>query len=205
MKKILLVAGLLMCGHGGAAIALPVTLDFDALSNPPGVSGLPNTHGTTIDEDGFRLITNASFGGFASFSPSSGFYTGSTSLFSNTVGSFTTLSQINGDSFSMAGIALAFRTVPESQTASLTFTGVKSGGPVTQTFSFVQGPTISVQNFSFGASFSDLLSVSWIQGNEGHQFDNIQVDGAPVAAPEPGMLALFGLGLAGLGFVRGGR
>jgi len=206
MKRSFIVATVLIAvASSGWVRAAPVTLDFDTLGVAP--STAPITFGNIYDEDGFRLQTNAVFGGFGSYNnPSSVFYTGSTALFANQNGGLTTLTQLNGDPFSMTGINLAFRgPTIVGQSTSLVFTGIKSGGStVVQTFNYDQATVapISSENFLFSANFTDLISVSWLQGNEGHQFDNIVVDGSPSSGvPEPAGLAVFGLGLVLLGLM----
>lgn len=205
MRRTLFAAGMLLAGWTGTANAAPVTMDFDSLPVSPTTAVI--TFGGVIEEDGFRLTTSTAFGGFGSFNnPSSPFYTGSTAIFSNLGGGVTTLTQINGNPFTMSAINLAFRG-PRivGQATSLTFTGLTTTGTVSQTFNYNQETVvpISSENFFFGAGFTDLLSVSWVQGSEGHQFDNIVVDGSPsVDVAAPATLGLFGAALLGFGVAR---
>ena len=173
----------------GAASATPVTLDFEGFFNPPGGPGI-NTFGQTIAEDGFVLNTGAVFGGFASYSPSSVFYTGSVAMFANQSISTVVLTQDGGGAFSIGSIALATTNGLASGTP-LVFTGVRSDtGIVQQAFSF-DG---TLQVFGFLSGFTDLVSLSWTQDPSNNvQFDNIVVDGDPVAVSAPVPAALLAL------------
>jgi len=170
----------------GTAHAAPVTLDFESFPNPPGGSGIVS-HGNTIVENGFVLSTNAAFGGFASYSSSSIFYTGSVAMFANQANGSVVLTQDGGGAFSIESIALATTNLLPSGNP-LVITGVRSDTSIVQQ-AFSYGATIEV--YSFTSGFTDLVSLSWTQDPSNNvQFDNIVVDNAPVAVPVAGQAML---------------
>lgn len=189
--SVVCVAGVLW---SGAVSATPVTLDFEGFANPPGGSGI-NSHGNNISEDGFDLFTNAAFGGFASYSSSSGFYRGSVAMFANQVGATTLITQTGGGAFSILSIALATTNLLPTGTP-LTITGVRSDTSIVQqAFSFDGTMTV----YAFTSGFTDLVSLSWTtDGTNGPQIDNVVVDGNPMAVPVAGHALLLSLVLPAL-------
>ncbi len=102
--------------------------------------------------------------------------------------------------FTINSIDLAplFRT--QASKGQLTFYGMfQDGGTIEQTFDLNNTYTFTTYHFR---GFSNLLQVYWIQDYDYvHQFDNIVVDEA-AQIPEPGSLALLGLGILGLAAAR---
>jgi len=174
-----------------AANADLVVIDFDSLG--PLYTQMPS-----YSEDGFDLTSSiSSSDAFASWGSGDEGYLGSPALANAWINGTTTLSAADGSAFSLISIDLG-PLIGGVYGASVTFTGeIFGGGSVDQAF----GP-ISVgafTTFSFGG-FTNLTSVSWVQISPHHQFDNIVIDTQSV--PEPGTLALFGIGLAAMGLSR---
>ena len=181
MKRITaLFAALLLAASAHAA-----TVTFDPLTQAG--SGW-NSVGPTYSESGFTFSTTT---GFASAQTgNTGWYFGSTSLFNNFANETTTLTQTGGGIFSLNSIDLAPVSTSYGDGASITFIGqLNGGGSISQTFTLDHG--FAFETFLFNG-FSNLLSVSWVQANPYHQFDNIVLN----ETPEPESLALLGLALA---------
>ena len=122
---------------------------------------------------------------------SGSFYQGSTMLFNNTVNGVITFERIDGAAFDLASIDLAALFVGGGA-PTINFVGNLSGGG--QVFaSYTVQNSVGIETFSFaGLGFDGLSSVSWVQENSFHQFDNIAI------VPAPATLALLGLaGFAG--------
>ena len=84
--------------------------------------------------------------------------------------------------------------------------GIGSSSPradgSTATQSFTLDPFIGqLQTFTFDSRFQYITAVRWSQEWPYHSFDNIQV-GTSFSAPEPSSLALLGLGIIGVGYMR---
>lgn len=115
------------------------------------------------------------------------FYQGSTALFNNTVSGVMTLSQDNGNPFSMDSIGLSALFVGGGA-PTINFVGNLNGGG--QVFaSYTVQNSVGFETFSFaGLGFGNLDSMNWVQENSFHQFDDITI------IPAPASLALLGLG-----------
>ncbi len=120
-----------------------------------------------------------------------GFYQGSTMMFNNTVNGVMIFSRIDGAAFDLASIDLAALFVG-GNTPTVNFVGNLSGGGTVNASYTVHNGT-GIETFSFaGMGFNGLSSVTWVQENAFHQFDNITI------VPAPATLALLGLaGFAG--------
>ena len=178
-----------LVGAQELAMAAPVTIDFGALDWL--ATGQSVGIGPTFDEDGFRVSGSS----LAYFTSSSDESTGSApSLFEKTFDGQITLTQLNGNLFSIYSIDLA--EFGQNYTPTVTFTGTKvDGSVVTDSFTLDGSfPQFSLdgrsETFLFSSEFTDLVSVSWNQGSQAplnlprnaHQFDNIVVEGGTTSA-----------------------
>jgi hypothetical protein len=176
-----------------ATPSLAVTIDFDSLENP---TNTMFTVASPYVEDGFSISTASNF---SSIGQGSSRYAGSAGLF---VGSNLDMSVLTGPGvFDLLSIELSFLD-PAGTSPPIVFTGnLSGGGSVSQT---LQPIGFGFTQFNFNSSFTDLISVSWLNGDDtlnAHQFDNITVRGSsPI--PEPATMLLFSAGLAGLGVFR---
>ena len=172
-----------------------VILDFEGLSV---ANTGTNDVGDQYVESGFVLAgTSTGLGTgsteFARFGTISNRFTGSTALFSNTRGGLITLSEVDGNAFSLDSIDLA--ELNGNNVASTTFVGqLLGGGTTSQTFT-LDGIAFGPETFTFDDSFNSVTSVIWTQANPFHQFDNIAISEAvsSSAVPEPTSIATFGI------------
>jgi hypothetical protein len=156
-----------------------------------------------IQTQGFTLTaTNPPTGfssGFEAHGPSSQFYAGEVGIVtfaptSSPPDNVIELTQTNGQPFNLVSIDLA-RNSAFDPAPSVTFTGTKPGGTVTETFTVtVPVGTAAFQTFQF-TGFTGVTSVSWGQPqlSDGlHQFSNIDISLGVV--PEPSVPCLVVLG-----------
>lgn len=177
MKRLLLTTFLAATSFAASA----TVIDFN------GVTGNSNSsYGTQYQEEGFQLNAER----LATIRPDdTSRYTGSTSFFDNYVNGVTTLKKIDGSAFSIDSIDLdGFNRLA----ANVTFTATLLNNTQTST-TFTTDASYGLQTFVFSSAFDNVKSVSWTQASPYHSFDNIVVGAAQV--PEPGTVAVFGLGL----------
>jgi hypothetical protein len=156
---------------------------------------------------------------FFSHCPGDSGYAGSTALWVlNTEASFTTLISENGW-FAIRSIDIA-TTFPNGIGGLLAFEGrTRDGTRVRQEFTVGNSNPVAFTTLTFGAEFTDLLSLTWLTGplnrdcgprqgmclfygNAHVQFDNVVVVST---APEPSTLALMGSGLVWVGIMASRR
>jgi len=210
-----LIAGLVSI----AASATPVTITFDPLvASGTGFTSIQynvNPDESSYTESGFVLSAaghEAGHSGFGSaHSGQTDYYFGSTSLFNDdTNGGLTVLTKLGGGAFALTSMKLAalnntWSFYPNAE--YVTFTGtLENGSTVTQKVLLANNTSFQTVNF---VGFDDVTSVTWAQGSATtrsfNQFDDIVVDGTvtggtptPAPIPEPGSIALLGLGLVAL-------
>jgi len=188
----------------GSAMAGDIVLDFSDVA--PGTLSVFNPY----QSQGFTLTSSS--GGFVFNSPDTGNGVtqtpGMNSYYANANGlaafspATVTLTQTDGDPFSLLSIALA-RNFEYDNAPTVAFTGtLLGGGTVNETFTVTTptGPPAAFQTFSF-TGFTGLTSVSWDQPNYQvaplNQFTNITLS----TVPEPSSLILGGIGTTGLAVV----
>ena len=181
------------------ASANAVVIDFDPLAH---TGTGPVNIGTTYTEDGFTLTADSASttanDTFYAHGTSSDLYRGSTALFHGADNGVTVLTRSDGGSFNLLSIELAeLNRVGTEYNIDVTFTGVlAAGGTVIQSFNLdnVAAMGSGFQKFTFPGIFQNLVSVSWLEAPDYHQFDKIEV----AAIPVPPAVWLFGSGLLGL-------
>lgn len=189
----------------GPALAAPVTLTFDELHTTDYSSFIGNSY----SHSGFSLTTNAP--GFIVWGGGPG-YLGSAALMPwGTAGSvrgvpaLISLQRSDGGLFDLQSIDLAN---PVNH-YPVVFSAYDAGGRLLAGFT-VEAAQIVDQftTVDFGGLFDGVARVSWHQGTSDaqmHEFDNLVLEALPPQAgtvPEPGTLALAGLSLGALGWLR---
>lgn len=186
MKRITCLLACMFIGSANAVI-----IDFQSLEHNDANN---IDHGFQYIEDGFQIDELSANQGLHTFGTLEARYTGSTALFNDTVNGTTELTRFGGGIFNLVSIDLA--ELNGNAIAGVTFT---ANGGHTQTFT-LDGNAFGAETFIFDPEFLGVNSVTWVQQSPFHQFDNIIVNTTSV--PEPVSIALFGLSLAGVGFVR---
>ena len=202
VRHALALAALACLAHSHAAHA-DVVLDFDFLPNPNGTTVFSTSQGHSVTQNGFTVTDTSNANGLFSATPNAGNgggnYTGSVALRNGAIAGITTLTQNNGNPFTLNSIDIANLALQSnfSGGVTVTFTGNKQGGG-TVTQSYKHGANDSLETVTFGNLFTNLLSVSLDQVSPYNQFDNIHVTAVPEASTLvalPVLLATLSAGL----------
>ncbi len=188
-----LIGALIVIGFTSGVNAGLVTIDFESLEH---VDGGQPSHGSSYSEDGYLLESGRGLGSHGTLRPE---FTGSTSLHARGAGSFISLTAENGDAFDLESIVLARMNQLGAGTRLVSFEGTLSGGGTVNQSFVLDEPAWSFvrRTFEF-TGFDEVVSVTWRQEGQFHQFDNIVVN----SVPEPVSLGLLGLGMLAVGVRR---
>jgi hypothetical protein len=206
MNKVLLASITFALIAAATPSAEATTLSFDSILSVGNYVAFVATN--QYQESGYQLSLNGPYG-FSTVQTNDPRFTGKAAIFNNNGGDLpfpdplTLLTRIGGLPFSLDSISLAPLNVgpyalddfgPEE---NLTFVGITPrGGIISQTID-VLGSSYSPINYSFGTTFSEVVSVFWVQDRV------VQIDSISVAAavPEPSTWAMMILGFGGVGFM----
>ncbi|MGC4076151.1 MAG: PEP-CTERM sorting domain-containing protein [Rubrivivax sp.] len=188
--KLRLLAAAVLAATALPALAAPTVIDFESLAH---VDDSIADAGHVYTEHGYTLSDGGSFP-FATIGTQAADFIGSTALINDNDDGLTTLARTDGGLFSLLSIDLAELFADPAAPVHVLFSGLLAdGGTVQQGFTL--DGLFGAQTFAFDASFTNLVSVSWANTADYHQFDNIAV----AEVPEPGSAALAGLALVSLG------
>ena len=115
-----------------------------------------------------------------------------------------TLFRNDAQAFALNSIDATFWNVGNNGTATsndIVVTGAIFGGGIVTTTLTIDD-NASFQTFMFDSSWSNLAGVSFQNTNSAMGYDNITVNQAVESVPEPGAIAILGLGLLGLAGLR---
>lgn len=198
---------LLLCGLLATSVSaedpIPGLMSFEPLQSNGTGFVFP---GSVYEEDGYK-VTALRLTEFVSAETfNADWFAGSTGLFNGIDGGITRLSNLDEISpFTLTSIDLSRVSLTYPGGATVTFFGLRADDVTTVTQSFTVGDALAFQTFHFGPDFTDLKYVEWSQNGPYHQFDNININGAPQppsSVPEPMTLAVWSFfALSGMGVV----
>lgn len=166
--------------------ASAATVTFDDLD--PSGSGFWLSIGNVYEADGFRFATNGDFRVYRDTQPQ---WTGSPGLTAIAVGAQIVLDRIDGGLFALTSIGIA-RGDGNRNLVPIEFVGARADGSLARTtYTFPDAVPGRLETFALGPAFDAVTSVTWYQGAEWHQFDN--VNASPVPLPATAGLLLAGL------------
>lgn len=198
--KYALVALSLMAGiMGVSAESHAYIVNFESLAHADDQIA---SHGASYLENVY-LFTNTATVASSGFAPAFSTlgsqvngYSGSTALFNDNYGGTTVLTRANNGTFNLNSISLA-ELLPSDVSFNVSFSGVRTDGTTVARVFTLDG-TSGAQSFSFGSDFVNLVSASWNQDADFHQFDDVDVTPTPL----PAAFWLLSSGLAGLAGIR---
>lgn len=192
MKRIYLLFTTLLAILTTASVHATI-IDFESLVSPT------TTTMPSYSEDGFDFTSGtAGSTTFAAWGTTDINFAGSTALFNNFINETTSLTAAGGGAFSLDSIDLSEVYNQSSYNAtSVVFDAVLAGGG-SASFTADLDLSFGFETFNFGGLFSNVVSVSWNQTPDFHQFDNLNIN----TVPEPSLFALLSLGLFGIGVAR---
>ncbi len=199
LSSVSIAIALLAC----AASARATVIDFEGIAAP---SNVTTQHNSSIVSGGFSFYQNHGHVIDSAYSPT-GYQTnnGTDWLMNDSSGEMVisdAASPYPGagtyQPFALTSLDIgAFFTTSGAVLATGFLTG---GGTVTETIS-VSG---NFSTYTFGGGFVNLdyVRLQGVGGYGGWAIDNVTVNESVVAVPAPGAVALLGIGLIGLGFLR---
>lgn len=203
LGKLLAVLAVLILLQPLSAHAIPIVMDFNTNSQI-----LDIDDGNPYDEDGFRLTSNRSQN---QITPTGEFNWCADCLFTpQDEAQVVTVRRLDAQPFSFVSLDVR-GAFGNNRPTGFQVTGFQvGGGTVTQAFSITTFDTF--ETFTLGPGFEELLSAQFSQDfparfigtccDRNLEADNLVFHEPKLAVTEPGTLALFSLGFAGLAAAR---